>query len=414
MIRLRPAEICVLIFLTILYLFLRLYHLDQHVNYSDEQGKFLLTTYQIWHDRRPTLIGPPTSFSYDGRYFFQGPAMYYMLIPAMLLGNWEPLFGSYLIIFLNLIAVFAIYFATRKLSNSFGGFVAGLLFVIFPETVYYTTFVWNPNFLPFITSLVLVLLVGIGPFSTGVRLLLTGFLLGFALQFHYQIALLIILVFLYLGFLKKLKAPLLALLAGILIGYAPIIIFEFRHQFYNTKTILLLLENNAFSEGEATSYYFLSFISFFFAFLGVVAAKVLGKYRLLTVLAISIFVAFCLSKDIRQAVQGRGMPPGWKYQYVKKAAGIVLTESKKDFNLVNLLSGDTRAYALRFLVTASGKNPMRVEEYPKARTLFVISGSNLKETQSNPVWEIQSFSPSKLSRQWDLGGNFYLYELDKK
>lgn len=107
------------------------------------------------------------------------------------------------------------------------------------------------------------------------------------------------------------------------------------------------------------------------------------------------------------------MPKDWNYLAVKKSAEIILKENLQNFNIASLLSGDTRDYPLRYLLTIAGKPPLEVDQYPQADNLFVISKHNKEETINNSVWEISSFCPCELVKIWDIQNNIKLYLLAK-
>lgn len=109
---------------------------------------------------------------------------------------------------------------------------------------------------------------------------------------------------------------------------------------------------------------------------------------------------------------GYNMPDGWTMKKIKTTAEIISKDvvGRNNFNVASLLDGDTRAYPLRYTVEVNGKIPMRVDEYPKTDTLYVVSGND-KRILSPDVWEISSMGPLDVIRKWDLGQGIYLYKL---
>src|SRR5476649_2091016 len=90
------------LYLALIFLFIciRFIHLPQSFNFGSDEGRDFLATWNMYTHRQVTLIGPPSEFTIHGRAFFFGPAPYYMILPALVLGNWNPLFVSYFLIFL--------------------------------------------------------------------------------------------------------------------------------------------------------------------------------------------------------------------------------------------------------------------------------------------------------------------------
>lgn len=388
------------------YFFLRLFNLENNVNFSDDQGKILLSVLDIWTNKKPVLIGPPTSFSFEGRYFYHGPITYYVLLPAMVLGNWNVLFGSYIVILVNFIALILIYLATKKIFGMTSGLIAASLFAVFPDAVYYTKFIWNPNFLPVVSSIILALIVGLGKFGLKLRMFLTGLFFGIGLQFHYQFILVILPVTIYLMFKNKEKLRTLSyIILGFAVGYSPVILFELRNSFYNTQTILFLIRNKVFmSESQPPSYYFLSLAPFIFFYLASIAFWIKGRVQpFTTVVAIFIILGSTFSSTL-MLFNNRGMPKNWRYTDAEKVAKIISNENLNNYNVANLLSGDTRAYSLRYLLRISNSNPLGEMDYPNANNLFVLSYLDDKNTQNNSVWEISSFK-GVIKKKWLIESN---------
>lgn len=405
-----------LITLIVLFLFLRLYQLPQTVNFSMDQGKTLLKIYQLWQEKKLTLIGPESSIkTLNGRTFFHGPWIYYFLLPELLITKWNPLAGSYFFIILNLLALILLFQAVKEKFGLRVAFLTSLFFSSSPQMIYFSQFSWNPNFLPFVSSLIIFFLVKIDKKPRLIYFFLTGFCFGFGLGCHYQALLLNIATLIFLILKRVSFKSLIALFFGFLLGFSPLIIFEFKHNFYNLRTILLILQQGnqkAFS-WPLPSHYFLSFFPFLFLGGAIILERILKKSYLVGLGIILIFITYSLYQIIPQPESGFTMPKGWNYLGIKKAAKIIIQENKKNWNIVSLLSGDTRVYPLRYLLTVAQKPPLDVNRYPQAEYLFVISQHNKEKTINNPVWEISSFCPCKLTKSWEIQNNIKLYLLKK-
>lgn len=400
----------------IIAVFLRTYNLKQNVNYSDEQGKFLLETYQIWMNKEVKLIGPPTSFEYQGRKFFQGPVMYYLLIPELLIFNWHPLATSGFIISLNLFSILLVYLSVRKSFGVIGARLSAFLYAIFPVAVYYSKFVWNPNFLPLIGSLILAFLTELITLSWKAKVLMIGFLLGLGLQFHFQTTLLVaaILIYLLINTNKKLSTFFITIF-GFLIGYLPIVLFEFRNNFYNLRTIWFVFKNGGFTtKNTLPKYYFLIFLPFLFYFLGKIP-NIVNKYKKAVTWSIIVIAVILFTPSLITILkESPGMPPKWRFIYAQKAANIIVEQNLENINVANIVTPGTRAYGQRYLLTIRQQTIMDIDEYPDSEHLFVISNKNKQETAAYPVWEIQSFEGS-ITQSWllDNSGIFKLFLLSK-
>ena len=147
-----------LLFLVFIFLFLRFYNLPKVFNFSMDQGKTLLTIYQLWQDKKFTLIGPESSIKTNmGRTFFHGPWIYYFLLPVMLIANWNPFTGAYLFIGLNLLALIILFKAIKQGFGFRTALISSFLFTFTPNVVRFSQFFWNPNFLPLVSSLIIFL-----------------------------------------------------------------------------------------------------------------------------------------------------------------------------------------------------------------------------------------------------------------
>lgn len=403
-----------LVFIIFLFLFLRLYKLEKALNFSSEQGLFLNKAVEIYKTGKQTLIGPPASIkSTISREFYHGPATYYLLLPPIIMDG-EPLTASFYFIFLNLLTLLIIFYITNKKFGFRSAILASFFFTTFPQLVTYTRFVWNPNFLPLLSSLVLLILLSLNKNWPWGYWLLLGVILGIGLQFHYQA---ILLIFLCLSWLitKKIKLSKFNFICiGFLIGFSPLIIFELRHNFYNLNTLLLIFKTGTDKTlSELPFYYFLAIMPFIIVFVSFFLNKIFIFNKFIGLILIIIYIFWAIPQISSYTVQAPGMPKGWNYSGQKKAVKIILNENKNNFNIANLLSGDTRAQDLRYLLILKGRQPMDVIDYPLADWLFVLSRYNGERTLKDPVWEIGSFQPAQVAKEWPIQNGISLFLLQK-
>lgn len=379
-----------------------------------DQGITLLKIYELWQVKKFTLIGPESSIkAVNGLSFFHGPWIYYFLLPFLLVGNWNPLVASYAFIILNLLALMILFATIKEHFNVRTAFIACLFFTLDIISIRFSQFFWNPNFLPFFSSLILYFWLKIIKRPKLNYFFLIGLILGLSLGCHYQTILLIISFIIY-SILKRIPFKNLSIaLFGFLLGLSPLIIFELKHNFYNSTVIYLVLKKGSQNgvKWPLPSYYFLSLLPFLFFLLAIFIERILRKNHFLGYLLIIIFVIFSLFKIIPKSKSGFTMPTDWNYLEIEKAAKIILKENSKNYNIANTLYGDTRDYALRYLLTIAKNPPLGVELYPQAKSLFVISRQDKEEVIKNPVWEISSFCPCKVVKIWKIQNNINLYLL---
>lgn len=98
------------------------------------------------------LLGPSTSIG-D---FHHGAAYYYLLAPAAIpSGGDDPVALAFLIAVLGIAAVGATWWLARSIAGPVAGLVAGGLLAVSTGAVDGSTFVWNPNPIPFFAALAL-------------------------------------------------------------------------------------------------------------------------------------------------------------------------------------------------------------------------------------------------------------------
>lgn len=164
-------------------------------------------------------------------------------------------------------------------------------------------------------------------------------------------------------------------------------------------------------KGEMLDHYLGAIFPFVFLFFGYFLAKIISYKK-----GIVTFIIFALLFIIQLSAlkNGWGVFKNWDMKDTKKTAKIIAEDASGKFNVANLLDGDTRGYAYRYLLSASGKEPLGVEFYPEAESLYVITKVSDKEVFSYPVWEIYSFVPTKIEKAWTVKDNIKVFKLIKK
>ena len=229
--------------------FLRFYKIEEYMIFLGDEGRDAIIVKDMidkWHF---PLIGPPTSVGN----IYLGPLYYYMMLPPMVLTNFNPVSASVMVAMIGVATVFLVYYLGKTWFGRGAGLLAAYLYAISPVTINYSRFSWNPNPLPFFSLLAILSIVKLQKSNNFLWLILTGLSLAAALQMHY-LALILIPVIVTLWFyqvLKKsakenfLKGTLLGL-AAFLITMSPLFWFDLRHNFLNYKAVIAL-----FGKGEA-------------------------------------------------------------------------------------------------------------------------------------------------------------------
>lgn len=184
-----------------------------------------------------TLLGPTTGQL--GLYY--GPWWYWILLPPFLLASGSPAGVALFVALSGVLAAIGAYAWGKRFVDGRFAALFGLILATSPEIVASTTQIWSPDLL-IVTTLFLILFLFHVP-KLGTRMFLViGFLLGLQGELEAVYGVLFLLAWLtallvwYRGFMSIWKVG--AILVGIFSVELPRIIFELRHSFIQTKSIL--------------------------------------------------------------------------------------------------------------------------------------------------------------------------------
>jgi len=124
---------------------IRLVGLPGRGDFDGDQGHDMLTLLRFVRDGQVPLLGPPTSIG-D---FHHGAAYYFLLAPAAWLSGSDPVAVLAAIAALGTAAVGVTWWLARAIGGRVAGLIAGLLLAVSPAAVEQSTFLWNPNPIPF-------------------------------------------------------------------------------------------------------------------------------------------------------------------------------------------------------------------------------------------------------------------------
>jgi len=405
-----------LIIVFCLFLFVRLYHFSEVLDFSADQATFSLQALKMWQTKRPILIGPTFSIHVDGRYAFQGPAIYYLQLFFLLLGNWDPAFSSaFFVVFAGLM-IFPLFQGTKWLVNQKAAYIMVFLYSFLPLYLQYSRFLWNPNYQLSLFPIVIWL---IGKFSiTHGRkwFFILAIMCGLLLQLHYQFFIVLFGLICYYFVVKKLSFKnFLLFMFGLAIGFSPLIFFELRHNFYNIQTVFLFVRtmfqaHTANSAGVSFQPHYILTISF---------AACLVALRLLrhkiSKLAAECFCTalffWALILTFHSSTHAFGMPANWNLLKEEKAEAIIQTQQLTQFQVINLIY-DTDATVQNYLLAKDGVQ--LTADYTHEKYLFVLgTDAELEQTQA---YELSSFTPRQLKQTWQIDANghqLYLFQREQ-
>jgi 4-amino-4-deoxy-L-arabinose transferase-like glycosyltransferase len=131
----------ILIFIILLASFLRLYRIGDYMEFLGDQSRDILIIRDFLKNGNLFFIGPQTSIGN----MYLGPFFYYLISPALLLSNYNPIGPSVFVALINIFTVYLVYFVGKKWFNQSAGYISAFLFAVSPVAIRYSNFIWNPN-----------------------------------------------------------------------------------------------------------------------------------------------------------------------------------------------------------------------------------------------------------------------------
>lgn len=231
-----------IICLTIIGAFLRLYNFHSTLMFLGDQGRDALIVQNLLKHFDPILVGPTTSV---GKIQL-GPFYYYFMAPFLLLANFDPIGPALAIVFLGIFSIPLFYFVCQKMFGKNLGIIASILYTFSNVVITFTRFSWNPNPLPLLVIFLIYFfhLVYQGKKYQYIPWLFVLF--AIALQLHYMIlltspAILVLFILIFLNDKKNrkiiLKKTKLAIFFFFILAI-PLILFDLLRDFLNTKGII--------------------------------------------------------------------------------------------------------------------------------------------------------------------------------
>jgi 4-amino-4-deoxy-L-arabinose transferase-like glycosyltransferase len=215
--------------------FLRFYRIREYLTFLGDEGRDVLVVKHMIVDHKFTLLGPVTSVGS----MYMGPAYYYLMVPFLWAWQLDPVGPAIMVALFALATIFLIYKMGEEFFSAPVGLIAALFYTISPLTITYGRASWNPNVVPFFSMLVMYSLMHVVIRRQYKYMILMGVSLGILIQLHYVTLLFLPIIFISLAFIKF-RVPFHFYVYGLLAfiaGYSPFLLFEFRHQFVNTKAV---------------------------------------------------------------------------------------------------------------------------------------------------------------------------------
>lgn len=216
-------------------LFLRTYDIVDRYEYAHDGDLFSWIVKDIVVDKHLRLIGQLTT----APGIFIGPLFYYSLIPFFLLFNMDPIGAVVPVTIIGMVTIASYYYVFSKLFNKTAGLIGAFLQAVLLSSVYFDQRIVpsTPTNLWLIWYFYCVVTLSRGKFNV---LWILGLLVG--LIWHVHIALLPALIAIPAALILARKLPpkkdLLLFLVTLAISSLPLFMFEGRHGFSQTQSLI--------------------------------------------------------------------------------------------------------------------------------------------------------------------------------
>lgn len=231
--------------------FFRLYKINEYMIFLGDEGRDVLVVKRMIVDHKLTLLGPITSVGS----MYMGPVYYYMMVPALALSGLNPVGPAIMVALLSIATVFAVYYLGNRYFSKTVGLIASFFYAISPLAIIQGRSSWNPNVVPFFSTLMLLGLYKVIIEKKEKYMALIGVMLGILIQLHYTSVYLLITVVASI-LITKTKISLKAIgicFLGWLAAFSPFLLFEVRHEFTNIRAVLNFLTTGSETQGTDIS-----------------------------------------------------------------------------------------------------------------------------------------------------------------
>jgi len=277
----------VLLAILAIFLFFRFYQINQRVQFDWDQERDAQVVKKILSGHftllGPRVLGPDK--------FFLAPYFYYLLAPFYLLANLHPRAIIYFLLFYNLAFFILAYQVLKELFSRQTALIFLLFWSVNKAAIAADTIAWNPVVVPILAIVLLRILNKIFKDSRKKsNWFALGVLLSVGINFHFQVVFLAVwaVVFLFLSKKVNLKGVLISLL-GFSLPFFPLLLFDLRHNFLNTKLFLQFLKDRG--EGGNFLAWLPVFKNFLSGFLAIGIFEIVALFLLFSFSAIAFLIA---------------------------------------------------------------------------------------------------------------------------
>lgn len=264
----KKLDLAVLV-IWIFAIFLRLYRLNDFVTFLGDQGRDAIIMRRIVTLEHFPAIGAPSSIGQ----IYLGPFYYYLIAPFLFLFKFNPIGMAVGVAILSIIGIIAAYYVIKKEVNTQTAIIFLILATFSAVHIDLSRFSWNPNLLPlfsFFTLYFFYKFISTAKFNF-VYCILFGAFFSFSFQLHHLSGLIVIpLAIVVIERLLKHKMSLRHIygvsfsIVSFTFFSAPLIIFDLRHDFLNTRNLIKLFTGNKISGSSSPLTQLLETVNSFF------------------------------------------------------------------------------------------------------------------------------------------------------
>jgi len=454
---------------------LRLHRIGDFATFLSDQGRDAIIIKRIVTFIHWPAIGPPSSVGQ----IYLGPFYYYLMAPFLALFKLNPVGLAYGSAFLSLAGLITGYLIVKKFIDQNTAHLFLILAAFSQVNIQAARFSWNPNPLAIFSFITLFFLFQFIKSNRPIFAFLFGFFFGCSFQLHHLSALM---AFTFLPFLiyqlfdsrdklKIISRWLVALLGFVLIS-SPLIIFDIRHGFLNSRNLFKLLtqndvasHSNLISKITQTVNYFFNFglavnisqtlTTIIFVLIIISLLLVVRMRKVNAFLAIHwinfifylvlfsfvngpryphyfgpvyfsffLILAYVLSQITYRLmvclflagyifinlVSLFSKPPAYQIQHAQKVANFLAEKiGNRPFNIATWPVELTEDNYLYFL-ELKGLMPADRTKIEITQQLFVLCNQQPCRVLESPSWNISMFGPAKIDRIWTID-NVTIYKL---
>lgn len=463
-----------IIWLTAIGAFLRLYRLEASLQFLGDQGRDALILRNLLVNHDLPFIGPVTSVGG----FFLGPLYYYLMAPFLWLFKFNPVGPAVATAVLGIATIPLLYWVTKKLFSRRVGLWAAGLYALAYIPISETRSAWNPNPMP-LAALGIIYGFYLANYKNKPKgLLLAAASLGVALQLHYMIVFLAPFILWQLFLARRHIRELVPAALIFLLLNLPLFLFEIKNNWLNVRGLLEFLGKHQYGSLDwwqiikntvgrseqaigmvlgfgrdfnvlrtwVTRVFLLLLLAFFkqvrflgiyllatIAMLAVYQENIYPHYLGFLFPAVVILMAAILSRlpqpflpafmllflvynlpQINSLLRQNG-----NLKSVRTTAQFIKNDidqhGYQNYNLA-LLDGtrDYPAHSFRYFLEVFGGQPLSQAEYPQTQVLYIISPYPQANVLAEQIWEIKSVKPAVLTSTWEFATSENIYKIEKQ